>query len=69
MAGFRILPRSKQTCHCLTKTGLGAMSQVGTERNDILSILPVDFVRASREGWHPLPSLGNAAHRSRMLRR
>ena len=69
MAGFNILPRSKETCHCLTRTGLGARSQVGIERNDILSMLPVGFVRALREGGHPLPSLGIAAHRSRTLKR
>lgn len=48
MAGFIILPRSKEICHCLTKTGLGAMSQVGIERNDMLSMLPVEVVRAIR---------------------
>lgn len=50
MAGFTILPRSKETCHCLTRIGLGAMSQVGTARNDILNMLPVNLVRAIREG-------------------
>lgn len=41
MAGFNITPRLKESCHCLTETGLGAMSQVGIERKDILRILPV----------------------------
>lgn len=50
MAGFNILPRSKESCHCRTKIGLGARSKVGTERKDILSILPENHVRAIREG-------------------
>lgn len=49
MAGFIILPRSKEICHCLARTGLGAMSKVGTERNDIPNILPVNYVRAIRK--------------------
>lgn len=40
MAGFNIFPRSKQSCHCLTRTGLGAMSQVGIVRMDMLRMLP-----------------------------
>ena len=65
MAGFNILPRSKETCHCRTNIGLGAMSQVGIERKDMLSILPVDDVREGRLCL----SLRDAAHQSRMQKR
>lgn len=68
MAGFNILPRSKEIFHCLTKTGLGAISQVGTERKDILKILPVTSVRAVREEKQALPLRRHAAHQSRMLK-
>ena len=70
MAGFNITPRSKQSCHCLAETGLGAMSQVGIAKKDILRILPVGSVRAIRKGRQHLPlPLRNAAHQSRMLKR
>lgn len=44
MAGFKMMPRSKESCHCRTRTGLGAMSQVGMERTDMLRMLPVGFL-------------------------
>lgn len=69
IAGFIILPRSKEICHCRTRTGLGAMSHDGSVRKDILRILPVSSVRAFGEGRQALPLLRNAAHRSRMLKR
>lgn len=69
MPGFNILPRSKETCHCLTRTGLGAMSQVGRARKDMLRMLPVSHVRDVRERRLPLPLLRDAAHQSRMLKR
>lgn len=56
IAGFIILPRLKQACHCLTKSGLGAMSHVGTEKKDRARILPASSVRAIREGREPLPA-------------
>ena len=69
IAGFNTTPRSKESCHCLIRTGLGAMSQVGMEMKDILRILPVSSVRAILEGRQPLPLLRDAAYQSRMLKR
>ncbi len=68
MAGFNIMPRSKESCHCLTEIGLGAMSQVGMERKDILRMLPVRSVRSIRKRRQPLP-VWDAAHQSRMPKR
>ena len=69
MPGFNILPRSKETCHCLTGIGFGAISQVGRARKDILRMLPVKLVRVFTERRLPLLLLRNAAHQSRMLKR
>ena len=50
MAGFIILPRSKETFHCLTGSGFGATSQVGTAKKDIPRILPVKLLETLERG-------------------
>lgn len=50
MAGFSILPRSKETFHCLTGSGFGATSQVGTAKKEIPRILPAKLLEKLERG-------------------